>query len=96
MLQINRIPEPVESRIEVNWVEEDGEIIEDVVCKRINFLIASYFENICTDSSGWKTLFRDPRDGRYWELSYPHSEWHGGGPPLLTFVCFRGLARRGL
>ena len=35
------------------------------------------------DASGWDVLFRDPTDGRLWELIYPQSEPHGGGPPQL-------------
>ena len=34
-------------------------------------------------SAGWETLYRDPRDGRLWELTYPQSEMHGGGPRRL-------------
>ncbi len=28
-------------------------------------------------------LYRDPADNRLWELSYPNSALHGGGPPML-------------
>jgi hypothetical protein len=38
--------------------------------------------------SAWETLYRDPNDGRYWERTYPHSDWHGGGPPCLTKITF--------
>jgi immunity protein 27 of polymorphic toxin system len=36
-----------------------------------------------TDQSGWITLYRDKETGRFWELDYPNSEMHGGGPPRL-------------
>ncbi|MEM7379742.1 MAG: Imm27 family immunity protein [Bacteroidota bacterium] len=26
---------------------------------------------------------KDPYDNRYWELSYPQGNLHGGGPPSL-------------
>lgn len=32
---------------------------------------------------GWETLYQDPADLRFWELTYPHGEMHGGGPPTL-------------
>jgi Immunity protein 27 len=28
-------------------------------------------------------LYVDPSDSRYWELIYPDSQLHGGGPPTL-------------
>jgi hypothetical protein len=31
-------------------------------------------------------LYRDPQDGRLWELTYPHSDWHGGEPPDLRHI----------
>ena len=40
-------------------------------------------EKVATDSSGWDILYKDPRDGRFWELTYPDSSFHGGGPPRL-------------
>ncbi len=36
-----------------------------------------------TDQSGWMMLYRDKETGQFWELDYPHSEMHGGGPPRL-------------
>lgn len=35
---------------------------------------------------GWTTLYFDPRDSSYWELTYPQSHLHGGGPPQLSRV----------
>ena len=34
----------------------------------------------------WSVLFRDPGDGRLWELTYPESGSQGGGPPRLTCI----------
>jgi hypothetical protein len=34
----------------------------------------------------WRRLFKDPRDGRFWERFYPHGELHGGGPSSLKLV----------
>jgi hypothetical protein len=36
-----------------------------------------------TDRSGWTMLYRDNVAGRFWELDYPRSEMHGGGPVRL-------------
>ena len=35
---------------------------------------------------GWSALHFDPADGRLWELTFPESRLHGGGPPLLHVV----------
>jgi len=38
---------------------------------------------VARDSSGWDSLYVDPSDNRFWELTYPESASHGGGPPHL-------------
>ena len=35
---------------------------------------------------GWEVLYPEPRDGRFWELIYPHSQMQGGGPPRLHLL----------
>jgi hypothetical protein len=57
------------------------------VCERVEWLVTSQLHRVATDPSGWNTLYEDPRDGRLWELTYPKSEMHGGGPPTLTVVA---------
>ena len=41
---------------------------------------------LATAEAGWSTLYRDPADSRLWELTYPESELHGGGPPMLRVL----------
>jgi hypothetical protein len=69
-----------------NWIEIDGRIVGDETCERVQMLTDEYLIKVGTDSSGWETLFRDPEDGRYWERTYPHGDWHGGGPPALYYL----------
>lgn len=40
-------------------------------------------EKLAIDASGWSSLYRDPVSRELWEVSYPHSERHGGGPRSL-------------
>lgn len=68
------------------WVFQNGEIIENSVAKRINLLKDNYLIKVTTDKSGWNTLYQDPEDKRYWELTYRDSELQGGGAPLLTNI----------
>lgn len=74
---------PSETEITGNWLISEGRVTADENCARIFDLTKEYLVELDRDSSGWDTLYRDPKDGRLWELIYPHSELHGGGPPLL-------------
>ena len=77
-----------------SWYQAHGKVIEDEVSSRISFLTQEYLVRIGADSSGWTTLFQDSQDGRYWELTFPHSDWHGGGPPTLTYVSEIDVKRK--
>jgi hypothetical protein len=67
------------------WVREGGQVRANEACDRIHWLVTEVLTQVGVDkgSGGWDKLFRDPADGRYWLLTYPHSEMHGGGPPAL-------------
>jgi len=75
-----------ERRLDGKWELVGGRMIGDSTCERIEKLITKDLKRIGTDTSGWDTLYRDPQDGRYWELVYLQSEMHGGGPPSLIQV----------
>ena len=75
--------EPSETIITGQWIIRNGHVVGDEACHRIRSLASSYLEKIGWDTSGWETLYRDPNDGRYWELTFPQGELHGGGPPQL-------------
>lgn len=47
-------------------------------------LLSSELRRVSAADSGWRLLYRRDVDGSLWELSYPHSEMHGGGPRLLV------------
>lgn len=69
-----------------SWLLVDNRVTGDEAAKRIEWLIKHHLQEIGRDASGWNALYRDPFDGRLWELSYPSSEDHGGGPPQLRNV----------
>lgn len=77
---------PEETLLKGSWVSKNGRTVEDDVSERIRWLVRSALRRRASDPSGWDTLYEDPRDGRLWELLYPHSEMHGGGPPSLQVV----------
>ncbi len=77
---------PEENEIRCDWKLEDGRIVGSPECDRINTLVKSFLRKIASDASGWNKLYQDPSDGRFWELTYPSSHMHGGGPPLLVCI----------
>lgn len=74
---------PEETRLVGQWRMSDGSVVGDETCAHINQLIAGWLQEVAVSDGGWAKLYKDPQDGRYWELTYPHSDWHGGGPPML-------------
>jgi immunity protein 27 of polymorphic toxin system len=68
------------------WLVNGTQIVADAVCERINALAAIHLQELGRDESGWDTQYRDPDDGRLWELTYPESYLHGGGPPRLSVI----------
>jgi hypothetical protein len=77
---------PSESIIKGAWLHINGTTQADDNCRRIETLIATELQELAKDKSGWDTLYQDPQDGRLWELLYPESELHGGGPPTLQVI----------
>jgi len=75
-----------ESEIRGRWVEGSGRVENDANTERIERLTRDYLREVKRDSSGWNVLYIDPKDGRYWELSYPDSGLSAGGPPLLKHL----------
>jgi len=74
---------PSETLLTGKWLSREGRAFANETCDRINELVRSHLRELARDVSGWDALYRDPEDGRFWELTYPQSELHGGGPPQL-------------
>ena len=68
------------------WTMHGTQVSLDEVSLRISQLIEKHLVKVGTDPSGWNVLFKDPKDGRFWELSYPESHLQGGGPPALRHL----------
>lgn len=78
--------EPHETLIQGEWQIVEGRAIADASALRIRALIDTELEKIGSTSGDWETLYRDRRDGRFWELFYPQCEMQGGGPESLRVI----------
>ena len=78
--------QPEETEIIGHWHTSHGVVEADPAAKRIEQLIRIHLTKVASASGGWEALFKDPVDQRLWELSYPQSEVHGGGPPTLRVI----------
>jgi hypothetical protein len=72
----------------------DNMTVLDAQAQRIEELIDGYLQGLAASENGWSRPFRDPTDGRLWELSYPDSSGHGGGPPKLRQVTPENATKR--
>ncbi len=75
-----------ETLIEGGWIVKEGKPEADANTRRIEALIHGYLTKVGADTSGWDILYQDPSDGRCWELIFPQSTLHGGGPPTLRWI----------
>jgi len=77
---------PAITELSGKWMTQGKALIADQTCRRIEELITNFLKRIAVSKDGWEILYKDPTDGRYWELTYPNSERQGGGPPKLTVI----------
>lgn len=88
---------PNETEVRGRWIgggRDHGRPVEDESCRRVWALVDDGLVRAGADSSGWNILHIDPSDGRYWELSFPESSRHGGGPPALAVISRDDAERR--
>jgi hypothetical protein len=78
---------PEEHRLVGGWVERHGRRTLDDVDRRIFWLVTRRLVQRGMAHGGWEQLYQDPRDGRYWELTFPEGSLHGGGPRRLECVA---------
>ena len=85
---------PEETILKGSWKLIGHSMEADSVCERIESLIAEYLIEVSEDESGWNKLYKDPEDNRYWELTYPESEIHGGGAPQLENISIQEAEKK--
>jgi hypothetical protein len=62
-----------EDLVEGKWIWANDRVTSDESDKRIDWLVANGLEFLDKDWSGWEILYRDKRDRRLGELSFPTS-----------------------
>lgn len=77
---------PVETELQGFWIDLGSAMVPDSTWERIKNLTDSSLILIKQGKEG-KTLYRDPADGRFWELIYSRPELKDGGPPLLKEIA---------
>jgi hypothetical protein len=87
---------PDETMIEGEWLVENGRVRTNAAEQRIQALVNGRLVHLVDDPAGgaWLRLYKDPADGRLWEMTYPHSEMHGGGPRRLRVVTPEEASQR--
>ena len=84
-VQIN----PDEDLFVGTWILHKDRILGDPIEQRIGNLVSDVLEYLADhpEQGGWRRLYRDPGDGRLWELSRPRIEMQGGGPRALRVIA---------
>lgn len=75
-----------ETELVGSWIQKNGSMVADDVSKRIDYLIENKLKKVASSDDGWDQLYIDMQDSRYWELSHPENDYHGGGAPLLKHL----------
>lgn len=69
------------------WRVVDGNVMAEGGAATISDLLADKLMKVKVDWSGWRTLYQHKETRQFWELDYPHSETHGGGPRRLSCLA---------
>jgi hypothetical protein len=69
------------------WSFEGGRMVARGDAPAIDKMLEQELEKARVDESGWITIYRHRETGAFWELSYPQSEMHGGGPRRLRLLA---------
>jgi len=85
---------PEESQLVGTWISSAQGVAADATALRIEALVANQLHYVATDATGWDKLYLDLADARLWELTYPQSHLHGGGPPTLSVISAANASRK--
>lgn len=81
---------PEETELRGYWLDLGSAVTPDAGWERIRLLTTEHLELLASREDGREKLYRDPADGRFWELA-PVEPRLPAGPPMLR-VIDSGLA----
>lgn len=82
MADVERPPLPLED-LNDRWVVNGSKVHAEGDASEIDALLSAELVRLSETDGGWRTLYQHRTTGKLWELSYPQSEMHGGGPRRL-------------
>jgi len=62
------------------WVMRGPAVSNEGDADEIDALLSTELIEVAKADDGWRILYRHRATSALWELSYPNSERHGGGP----------------
>ena len=74
-----------ETELQGYWIDLGSKVTPDSNWERIMLLTSEYLELLATGGDGVEKLYRDPADGRLWELA-PADPRIPAGPPRLWII----------
>lgn len=86
MTDNNRYIAPTEFEIVGGFERKEGHLRPNANSHRIAELRNNLLQKIAGSARHFSVLYRDPNDGRYWELVSRNPEGHGGGTKSLIFI----------
>ena len=72
------------------WLDLGMKVTGDAVTDRVEWLTAERLEKLAENGAELAELYRDPRDGRFWEKILPFAS----GPPTLRCITAATAAAR--
>ncbi|WP_425265694.1 Imm27 family immunity protein [Terrihabitans rhizophilus] len=65
------------------WVLRNGRVCAEGDSAEISALLKGSLVHVAYADGGWRSLYQHRGTNRFWELTYPNSHMHGGGPRRL-------------
>ena len=77
---------PDETMLQGYWLDLGSSVTPDARWERITRLAEEYLELLASGNDGRDKIYRDPADGRLWELT-PVAPEMPASPPLLQVIA---------
>jgi hypothetical protein len=74
-----------------HWIMRGSRMSNEGDAAKIDGLLSKELVEVAATDDGWRKLYRHRATGNFWELSYPQSEMHGGGPRRLRELALIAL-----